>query len=103
VVKRYRDAYLVSRVIVGLGILFKVAGCGVAGLIVVYGLSLTNQQNFVMTLLAAAAFGAFLGGLLWAAGVLVEAQGQILKAALDSAVNTSPFLRNEQRAEAMSL
>lgn len=36
-------------------------------------------------------------------GVLVSAQGQILKAMLDSAVNSSPFLNNEHRAKIMSL
>jgi hypothetical protein len=53
-----------------------------------------------------------LGGLLaaglWFAlffilGSLVSAQGQILKATLDGAVNTSPFLTDEQRAQMMRL
>jgi hypothetical protein len=36
-------------------------------------------------------------------GILVSAQGQILKASLDNAVNGSPFLTNEHRAKVMSL
>jgi len=36
-------------------------------------------------------------------GILVSAQAQLLKATLDTAVNTSPFLSNEQRAVVMSL
>jgi hypothetical protein len=54
----------------------------------------------------------FLGGLLiaglWFAlffvlGIIVSAQGQILKANLDSAVNTSPFLTTQQKARVMDL
>jgi hypothetical protein len=36
-------------------------------------------------------------------GTIVCAQGQMLLAALDSAVNNSPFLDNPQRASIMSL
>ena len=56
---------------------------------------------------------AIVGGLFFAAavwfalffvlGVLVSAQGQILRATLDSAVNSSPFLTNDQRASIMKL
>ena len=40
---------------------------------------------------------------LWLVGVLVYARGQDLEASLDSAVNSSPFLSNTQRAKVMSL
>jgi hypothetical protein len=36
-------------------------------------------------------------------GTLLAAQGQVLKATLDTAVNSSPFLSNDQRVEIMSL
>jgi hypothetical protein len=36
-------------------------------------------------------------------GMGFHGQGQLLKAALDSDVNSSPFLSNAQRAKAMSL
>jgi len=36
-------------------------------------------------------------------GMGFHVQGQLLKAALDSGVNSSPFLSNAQRARAMSL
>lgn len=36
-------------------------------------------------------------------GILVAAQGQILKATLDTAVTSSPFLKTEEMAEVMSL
>jgi hypothetical protein len=45
-----------------------------------------------------------LAGLLWyVIGIFVAAQGQILKATLDSAVNSSPFLTDAHKAEIMSL
>ena len=40
---------------------------------------------------------------LYVLGILVSAQGQILKATLDSAVTNSPFLTEDQMAEVMSL
>jgi len=48
-------------------------------------------------------FGIFAGALFYIVGVLVSAQGQILKASLDGAVNSSPFLADEHRARIMSL
>jgi hypothetical protein len=39
----------------------------------------------------------------FALGTLVVAIGQILKAVLDSAVNTSPLLPNERKAEILGL
>jgi hypothetical protein len=39
----------------------------------------------------------------WLVGELVFARGQEWKASLDSAVNSSPFLSNAQRARVMSL
>ena len=51
--------------------------------------------------------GLLVGGVTFAfffvLGVAVSAQGQLTRATLDSAVNSSPFLTNEERAEAMSL
>jgi hypothetical protein len=43
------------------------------------------------------------GLLFYLLGVLVAAQGQILLASLDSAVNSSPLLTNDQKAEILSL
>jgi len=48
-------------------------------------------------------FGVVAGTLFYLLGVLVSAQGQILKASLDGAVNSSPFLTNQHRAKIMSL
>ncbi len=40
---------------------------------------------------------------LYVLGILVAAQGEILKATLDTAVTNSPFLKKEEMAKVMSL
>jgi hypothetical protein len=44
---------------------------------------------------------AVLGGRIW--GKIFQAQGKLLEMSVDAAVNSSPFLSNEQRAAAMEL
>ncbi len=39
----------------------------------------------------------------WVLGVMISSQGQLMKASLDGAVHSSPFLNNSQKAEVMSL
>ncbi len=51
----------------------------------------------------AVAVGLVLGAIGFLLGLLISSGGQIAKAALDAAVNTSPFLDNDERARAMSL
>jgi hypothetical protein len=99
VVNRYRDAYRVGAALVGFGNAIKIAGAILAGIIVIGSLSELNG------LVAAA--GVFLsvaaGLLFWICGVLVAAQGQVLRATLDNAVNSSHFLTDPERADAMGL
>lgn len=63
------------------------------------GSSLASFALLVIGLL----FAAFVGVLFYLFGVMVSAQGQIPKASLDGAVNSSRFLTNEHRAKIMSL
>ncbi|MFN2453016.1 MAG: hypothetical protein ABR577_02220 [Pyrinomonadaceae bacterium] len=105
--KRYNDAYLVARVTDGFGGMIKGIGIMVAILLVFIGLVFigngrAGDATFAMGIVAIT-FGIFVGILFYLLGVLVSAQGQILKASLDSAVNNSPFLTNTHRAEIMSL
>ncbi|MGH9421559.1 MAG: hypothetical protein ACRD3J_16395 [Thermoanaerobaculia bacterium] len=44
-----------------------------------------------------------IGAVFFVIGIVVVAQGQILKAVVDTAVNSSPFLDDSQRAATMSL
>ena len=102
--KRYRDAYLVANVTDGLGKIVQGLGIMLGGLvflgILFYGLSIDYPMAGGFT-------GLLLGGIvaisLYVLGVLVAANGQMLKASLDSAVNDSPFLSLQQKAQVMSL
>ena len=104
VMSRYRDAYLVARTIVGVGSIIKGIGIFIAIVIALVGLvaATQGQSNFIMGL-GGVLLGVVVGVPLFVLGILVSAQGQILKATLDVAVNDSPFLSDDQRAEMMSL
>jgi hypothetical protein len=103
---RYWDAYITARVTDGFGDIIKVIGVVLAVLIALVTVLVAGQigggASFV-SMLIGLLFAAFVGLQFYLLGVLVSAQGQILKASLDSAVNSSPFLNNEHRAKIMSL
>src|SRR5438874_1540453 len=107
VMKRYKDAYIVARVTNGFGRMIKAIGIIIAALLVLVGVMIFNDAHpgnpMANIGIVAIVFGIFTGALFYIIGVLVSAQGQILKASLDSAVNNSPFLTNEHRAKIMSL
>lgn len=108
--KRYWDAYVVARTTVGIGRGIKFVGA-LLGILIFLGFLLAASNTRTLRGSDAPIIGAVVGGasglfvwlifFIW--GVLVSAQGQILKASLDGAVNSSPFLDNEQRARIMSL
>ena len=107
VMQRYSDSYNVARSINGFGTIIKVVGITLAVPIVLVGLLLisggrlgdtTFPLGFVLLFL-----GLIVGALFYFVGVLASASGQILKATLDGAVHSSPFLTDESRAKVMSL
>jgi len=104
--KRYGDAYLRANAIVTIGNTVKILGIVLAALIVVVTLLLTSQESgesalklIVPGIVVAGAIGVFC----YALGILVAAIGQMLLAQLDNAVNSSPFLTDELKAEVMSV
>jgi ATP/ADP translocase len=105
--KRYKDAYTVARVTNGFGGTFKAIGIIIGCLLTLLGLMVAGNggpQNPMSILgIVAAVVGIIAGALFFIIGVLVSAQAQVLKASLDSAVNTSTFLTNDDRAKIMSL
>jgi hypothetical protein len=104
--RRYGDAYLVGRTTVGFGSFIKAIGVLSGAIIVLLSiLVLADSRDQAMFSLGVMGivFGCFVGILLYIFGVLVSAQGQVLKATLDGAVNSSPFLIDEDKAEIMSL
>jgi len=112
VMNRYRDAYRVANTIVAIGNTIKILGI-VVWILLILGLLylgsrgssgfLQQESSLAIALIAGVIGGAPVALLFWLLGILVNSQGQILLASLDEAVNTSPFLTNEQKAEAMSL
>ncbi len=102
VLRRYQDAYRVATVLVGFGGIIKVIGGVIA--IAVALLSLGSAHETVNVAVVGGVFlGLMAGFLCWVVGILVSAQGQILQATLDTAVASSPFLSDVERADAMRL
>lgn len=96
VMNRYVDAYRVARSIDFFGTLVKIVGFVL--MLFVMGFFYDRGLVFGGFVIGAAVWGFF-----FILGVLVSAQGQVLKAALDTAINGSPFLTNQHRAKVMSL
>lgn len=108
--RRYGDAYRVAKATVNFGNGIKIAGIVLAALILLgtlMGTLIAVSQSDSMIggalLIPGILLAGFVGLLFYLLGVLVAAQGQTLLASLDSAVNSSPFLTNDQKAEIMSL
>jgi hypothetical protein len=106
VLGRYGDGYRAARMAVVMGTLIKVLGAPL-GLLAGFGVyaaaGALGQGPRGVGLLLALFFGVGTFALFFALGVSASALGRLKRAALDSAVNTSPFLTNEERAELMSM
>jgi hypothetical protein len=108
-VRRYQDAYTVAKTANAFGTFTKTIGLISAGIIGVIGLimmlltatSLGAGAGFVM-LLFTLTLGAIVGAIFYILGIALSALGQNLMAALDTAVNSSPFMTLEQKAQAMN-
>ncbi len=105
VTKRYSDAYLVARAITGIGVLVKrialILGGGIL-LISFFVLSRGDTSSTAFALIGIVA--AFVVAIpIYILGILVAAQGEILKATLDTAVTNSPFLKAAEMAKVMSI
>jgi hypothetical protein len=100
---RYTDAYRVATAIVAIADAVKAISLIIGGIILLVGLAGSQSALGGLSLVTGIVFAIVIGGGGFAFGTLLAAHGQILKATLDTAVNLSPFLTNEQRAEVMSL
>ena len=109
VIERYTDAYRVASAIVALGTVIKVVGFILAGLVFFVSLSARGSNPFDtgrgigLTGMAGIVFAIVIAVAGWVWGVVVTAQGQILRATLDTAVSSSHFLNDRDRAEAMGI
>lgn len=109
---RYRDSYLLARVAVALGSTIKVVGIVLAGVILVaaffFGTLIADDVKnggrvILVSIFIGIIISTIVGFVFYVAGVIVSASGQNLKATLDSAVNTSPFMDDQEKAQMMSL
>ncbi len=109
-VRRYQDAYTVAKTANAFGSFTKTIGIIGAGIIGVIGLLMMlftatywgAGAGFVMFLFTLT-FAAIVGAIFYIMGIMLSASGQNLMAALDTAVNSSPFMTLEQKAQAMNL
>lgn len=102
-INRYFDAYLTARAINGVGALIKMLGIVLAVLIALGVFAISGDARDIRLILGGLILAAALGVPIYVLGILVAAQGQILKATLDTAVHSSPFLTDDQRASIMSI
>lgn len=103
VVARYLDAYRIGAALVGLGNAVKTVGAILAGIIALGSLSSGDGPFGGGAVVAGIFVAAVVGVLFWVCGVIVAAQGQILRATLDNTVAQSPFLNDLERLDAMGL
>lgn len=108
VVERYQDAYRMAETATDFGETVRLGGIFLAGVIFIgslaaFQVSPAERSGFpvVTVSLIACAVLVVLISHVWS--MIFRVQGQLLKAAADAAVNSSPFLSNAQRTEAMSL
>jgi hypothetical protein len=101
--RRYLDAYAIASVINGFGDTVKVLAIvfGAVLLLIAFASPGGFGGVFVRVIIVVAAV--VFGALIYLFGVVLAAQGQMLKATLDTAVNGSPFLSDEARARMMAL
>ncbi len=98
--RRYRDAYSVAEATIGWGTVLKILGVLGGLAIALLGLVAASHVGFAAAL-ASFIVAVSVAGTMYALGVTVAAQGQIIRAILDTAVNTSPLLSNEEKREVL--
>lgn len=111
VINRYRQAYSRAGLINSFGGVVKVMALVIGGLIAVSGFiscASSAGNSFgggIGVVVGGSSFviGIIFGFLGYAFGALIQSVGQQLMAQLDTAVNGSPFLTEDQKAGAMSL
>ena len=77
-------------------------GAVVAVVIVLAGIASSDSLGS-RALIAGLLLGGVVGFIFWIAGVLVTALGQFLRASVDTAVNTSPFLSDAEKTRMMGI
>jgi len=104
VMTRYREAYLVARATTAIGGTVKVVAICLAVFVALAGIVIASSERGSVPMgIGGVLIGLIFGVPIYVLGVLVSAHGQVLKASLDSAVHTTPFLTDAQKLKVMSL
>jgi Mn2+/Fe2+ NRAMP family transporter len=104
VTRRYSDAYVVAKAVDAFGATIKTVGIAIGVLFALGSLLAASKGGFgVLIGLMGLALAGAIATALYVLGSLASAQGQVLKATLDTAVNSSGFLSDRDRAGVMSL
>lgn len=107
VLNRYRDGYLVATAAVGFSNFIEILGWIVAVVIWIAGFIYAALQRGdahpVFIIIAGIISGTVQLIMFYFFGVMVRSVGMTLRATLDTAVNSSPFLDQQQKSQAMSL
>jgi hypothetical protein len=103
VTSRYSDAYVVARAIDALGLTVKGIGIFSGVILGLASFVIASKGGGTPIAFAGVIFALLVATAIYLLGVLASAQGQILKATLDTAVNSSHFLTDQDRAGIMSL
>ena len=102
VTSRYTDAYRVARTVTAFGATVKIIAIIMGGVLALAG-CLVASQSGRMFACAGIVVAAVVSIPIYILGVLVSAQGQTLKATLDTAVYSSPLLTKDEMRQIMSL
>lgn len=95
--RRYKDAYFTARAITAFATTVKILAIVLGVISIPIGV-VTLPMGLIVI-----GSGITFAISVYVLGILVSAQGQILQAALDTAVNTSPLLTQEEMRQIMSL
>jgi hypothetical protein len=101
---RFAAAYRTANDVISLGTIIQNLGItigaalGLLAFLLGNGAVLEQSQTFLCF-----AFAVLVALSSWISGTLVKAQGHILRACVDTAVNSSPFLDNAQQTEVMGV
>ena len=100
---RYTDSYLVARTVVGFGFTVKILAFLIGICVAAISIFTAAKSHSSITFFGGLVIAFVVAVPIYILGVLVSAQGQILKATLDTAVNSSQFLTKEEMRQIMSL
>jgi len=100
---RYADAYITARAINGFGSLIKLFGIIIALLLGLVLVIASFQFESPVIIFGGILLAVALGLPIYILGVVVSALAQMIKSIADTAVHSSPFLTDKEKASVMSV